>query len=975
MKSYQRIRFVQFLFVLFLSVQAVFAQNAYFQQEVNYSIEVELDETNHLLIANETVHYQNNSSDTLYFLYFHLWPNGYRNTKTALARQFIRNNSTRFQFSPDSSKGWIDSLNFQDEMGPLSWEYDEEHIDICKITLRTPLAPGASTDLKTPFVVKVPGDFSRLGHRGQSYQISQWYPKPAVYDKDGWHQMPYLDQGEFYSEFGSFEVKITLPATYRVAATGILQEQEEITWLNELAKSDSLWKKDRVMKEDEDRIGKIKTITFKQDRVHDFAFFCDKSYIVRKDLAVLEDGSNVETWAFFLNRKNSPWFAGAAYTKRAVEAYSKWVGNYPYTAATAVEGALSAGGGMEYPMVTVISAGGDSLSLDNVITHEVGHNWFYGILGSNERMHAWMDEGFNSYVEGRYMNEYYPDRSFGSEVGLPDKAAKKLDHHWFDYISANFFASYGIQDEINTPSEELPTLQYGLLSYQRTAFLLNYLENYLGTELFDKCMHAYFDTWQFRHPGPTDVQAVFEKTSGKKLDWFFNTLFNTEKQGDYAITGIKKTEKGYQVRVSNRGQIAMPYPLYAVKNDTGIVAVIWQDGHEGSQWVDMPYPGISHVYLDKNYQTSDMNLANNRIKTKGIFKRAEPLKIGLLSGLQMNDKRRLNVLPAIGANTTDGLLLGLLIHNYNVMGKKFNFILAPMYGFGSEEFAGNFMMKYDWNIRDKKLDKIRLAGQYKRFADYDKLEPSLTFFYKSKPYNLFGPRHNVSNAISLSHAYINNRESIAGFAGTYNATRLQITSQVKDAMHSVKSHTSVAYIQGANGFQQFRIELEGERNDRITKKTRLVTRVYAGILFGEFNGYFSFYSASSQDVFKDYYLIDRAMNGKAGWLGSNQALTDQGDYTSGNIGYASSLYSGSVRYQFRWYFQPYLKGMYINETGYYETGVSVNVGVLQVFFPISSNFYTDYLPENGKEWGESIRFTFNYKLNRFWNRTDMKMLE
>ncbi len=555
----------------------------YFQQEVAYKIAVRLDDSLHRLYGEVELIYTNHSPDTLQYIYMHLWPNAYKNNRTALAKQMVRNNDSRFQFAGEEKRGWIDSLNFTDERGMLNWEYDPEHIDICKVFLSEPLYPGKSTTIATPFTVKLPGDFSRLGHVGRYYQISQWYPKPAVYDREGWHAMPYLDLGEFYSEYGSFEVKITLPATYRVAATGVLQESEEKNWLDALSgQAYSHYPDgDSVSEWDKDRVGKLKTITYKQDRIHDFAFFCAKNYVVRKDLAVLPSGQNIETWAFFYPDSHSVWKQGAFYVKRAVEAYSEWVGDYPFEAATAVQGALSAGGGMEYPMVTVISAGSTPEELDNVITHEVGHNWFYGILGSNEREYAWMDEGFNSYIEERYMKKYYPDRTFSGSLGLPGSLDSIYDQHWNSYLMATIHSTYGYQIPINTPSIEMPMVQYGLLSYQRTAFLLNYLAEYLGQETFDVCMHRYFDAWKFKHPQPEDIQYIFEGVSGKKLDWFFDGLFNTEQQFDYSLSGIKTEEHAFILTVKNRGTIAAPFPVYLMNGDS-IVKTLWLDGHTGS---------------------------------------------------------------------------------------------------------------------------------------------------------------------------------------------------------------------------------------------------------------------------------------------------------------------------------------------------------------------------------------------------------
>lgn len=942
-------------------------EKPYFQQEVNYKIEVTLDDEKHMLTAKEEIEYVNKSPDTLKVLYFHLWPNGYKNKNTALARQFVRNNSTSFRYADDTSKGWIDQLDFRQNGQTVQWVYDPEHIDICLLKLNTPLPPGGRTRISTPFRVKLPGDFSRLGHVGKSYQISQWYPKPAVYDREGWHAMPYLNQGEFFSEFGSYEVKITLGAMYRVAATGQLQEQEEKDWLKALSEYLNIQEKGERLPADEPRLGKTKTITFKQDRVHDFAWFCSESYVVRKSEISLPSGRKVATWAFFEPRKETPWKKATEYLDEAILHYSRWVGEYPYPAATAVQGALSAGGGMEYPMVTVISAGGSPMMLDNVITHEIGHNWFYGILASNEREHAWMDEGFNSYIEERYMNERYPERTMREEIGVPPVGPfKGLGIHWYSYLSSTIHASYNYQYPINTPSVELPSIQYGLLSYKRTALLLNYLADYLGQQKFDSCMHAYFDTWKFRHPSPADVQKVFEETSGKKLDWFFLTLFNTEKQVEYALTSIHKEGDQYRVKVKNRGQVIAPYPIQLV-SEGKVVGTYWFEGHEGSREQSIPYRECDKLVLDRDYHTPDLNLRNNSLKTSGLFKRSEPLQVSLLTGVTQNSKSQLHWFPSLGYNTRDQFMLGLGFHNQDIQGKRFNYLLMPMYSFGDNTLAGNFLLKYDWYLHDRALKKIRLITQYKRFAGYDKVEPSLNFLFRTKGYAI------RKHWLSLSYGWISDRTGTMQFPQQYGLSRIRYQQSRKNGLHDEETRISVSYVTDADSLEHLRLELAHSRVDRIGRKDRLVTRFYAG--FANKNGgpYFSLYSASSTDIGRDYYLFDRVGNAQFGWVGKQQALRDQGGFTAANLFDGSMLLSANVEYRRKGIFlHPYVHGLVVNSDVYYETGFGLNLGLLNIYLPVASNVYTENnLPTNFENWINSVRFTLSYNFSSLYNQLEI----
>ncbi len=218
------------------------AEKEYFQQHVTYDIEVTLDDSAHTLDAYEKIIYTNNSPDTLDFIWFHLWPNTYKNTETAGAKQAERFLNTSFIFSEEKNRGYIDSLDFKIDGISTKTEPHHEWIDVLKVHLPKPLKPGDQITIETPFFVKIPKVFSRLGHIGKHYEITQWYPKPAVYDHLGWHPMPYLTMGEFYSEFGSFDVKITLPDDYRIMATGdLINGEAEYAWLDSLAQEgDSL---------------------------------------------------------------------------------------------------------------------------------------------------------------------------------------------------------------------------------------------------------------------------------------------------------------------------------------------------------------------------------------------------------------------------------------------------------------------------------------------------------------------------------------------------------------------------------------------------------------------------------------------------------------------------------------------------------------------------------------------------------------
>ena len=522
--------------LLFFSLfsSCLFAQQTYWQQQVNYAIRVTLNDTNNTLDANETLTYFNNSPDTLTYILFHLWPNAYKNDRTAFSEQMLRNNNTDFYFSDDKERGYINGLHFTVDNVKATLIIDSNNIDIAKLILPEPLLPQHSITIATPFHVQLPRIFSRSGYEGQTYQIAQWYPKPAVYDKQGWHPMPYLDQGEFYSEWGHYDVAISLPQNYTLIASGDLQNEDELNRLKTLGKkpfekqpayvqwnTDFKEKAPGLKKNLDEAIPPssvtLKTLRYTLDSAHDFAFFASKLFLVQYDTVQLATHT-VDAFTFCNPGYKNNWRHSLSFVKSAVHFYSDKLGEYPYNEVSAVLGnAGKEAGGMEYPTVTLIEMSDSAKELDATIAHEVGHNWLYGVLASNERDHAWMDEGINTYYEQRYLNERY-NRTAKTRFPL-SKFPFNQDTLWLQTI-----AKWGKDQPIEMTSDSFTSVNYGLVVYSKTAMWLKTIEQQLGVSLFDSSMKNYYNNWKFRHPYPSDFQQSLESRNGQSLTPFFNQL-------------------------------------------------------------------------------------------------------------------------------------------------------------------------------------------------------------------------------------------------------------------------------------------------------------------------------------------------------------------------------------------------------------------------------------------------------------------
>jgi len=572
------------------------AQQPYWQQQADFSINVSLNEATNTLKGFETINYTNRSPDTLNFIWFHLWPNGYKNDRTAFSEQLLKNGRTDFYFSAPKDKGYINQLNFMVDNIAAVIEPSAD-IDVVKLVLPKPLLPKATVVISTPFNVQLPAYVSRSGHTNGDYQVTQWYPKPAVYDALGWHPMPYLDQGEFYSEFGKFDVQITVPANYVVAATGILQPETQGEALGVSQKA-----------------GALKTVHYIQDKVHDFAWFASENYFEDRDTLRLPSGKVVEVASYY-KKGSKGWNKTLGYLKNGLRFYSNALGDYPYETATIVQGPDNVtSGGMEYPTITLITTADTGRALDATIVHEAGHNWFYGALASNERTHPWMDEGMNTFYQKQYEAGKYGAKSalYQAVSGLAGKVPN-------NEVALFLHSLQKLEKDapIDQPSTAFSENNYQLSVYEKASAWMQQLKDTLGADVFNTAMKDYYAQWQFKHPYPADFKRSIESSTKKDLTVLFARLYKTDR--------LKK-------------------PLY-----------------------------------------------KKQLKLSGLFNLRETDKYNYI-----------NIAPVIGFNRNDKVMIGGMVHNYQLPLNRLNFIAGAMYATGSGKV--NSFSRVSYNVTHRLYD-------------------------------------------------------------------------------------------------------------------------------------------------------------------------------------------------------------------------------------------------------------------------------
>ncbi|HND89048.1 MAG TPA: M1 family aminopeptidase, partial [Saprospiraceae bacterium] len=425
---------------------------------------------------------------------------------------------------------------------------------------------------------------------------------------------------------------------------------------------------------------------------------------------------------------------GAFYVRRAVEFYSEKVGEYPWPQATALHSALSAGGGMEYPMITVIGNSGDPEDLDDVITHEVGHNWFYGLLASNERDHPFLDEGLNSYYENRYMEQYYSQHEPVELPGILFNTQRngKILHNGYLLLA---------RERKDTPpdshSDRFSPMAYGLQVYMKTAMTLKWLEQSIGTARFDRAMQDYYQRWKFRHPYPEDLRASWLQSglTEQEIGWWFEAM-QSQKQADFKITEVEKNDGHddddssptppagtWEIEVKNKGKLQAPFSITAL-----------QDGKPvHTEWYTQPgeltFPAVQadRFVVDYEQLALDLNRKNNDRRSGGFMPGMPPMEFRPVAVFQNIRHNTASLLPWFGWNNIDKTMIGAVVYNPPLPPRRFQYYLLPGYALGSRRFVGSADLRYK-TYPGGLFPKVTFGLSGKTF-DYD-YNPQLDYYAK-----------------------------------------------------------------------------------------------------------------------------------------------------------------------------------------------------------------------------------------------------
>ena len=534
---------------LILSSLTVFGQG-YWQQEVAYEMFIDMNVKTNQFQGNQKLKYTNHSPDTLTQVFYHLYfnafqPNSMMDVRSRLIEDPDRRVGDRILSLKEDEIGYQKIDKLTQDGKKLKYQVEGT---ILEVELAKPILPGQTTIFEMDFNAQVPLQVRRSGRdnkEGIRYSMTQWYPKMVEYDYQGWNANPYIGR-EFHGVWGSFDVKISIDKSYVLGGTGYVKNPEVVQHGYGSGKSNI-----------PETQGEKITWHFNAPLVHDFAWVADPDF--KLTTSTLDNGT-VLHFLYQPDTNYTAWDSLPQYGKRIFEIMNANFGEYPYKQYTVAQGG---DGGMEYPMLTLITGKRSKGSLIGVTVHEANHSWYQHLLATNEALYPWMDEGFTSYASDFVMHELFPT----------------VTPYEGSYRSYYSLVESGKQEALTTHADHYETNRaYGTASYSMGLIFLHQLGYIVGEEVLMRSMRRYFAEWKYKHPTPNDFIRIVEKESGLELTWYLEQWIGTTSTIDYGIKWLQENDETDKTHVILERKGKLPMPLD--------IKVVYKDGKE--EWINIP---------------------------------------------------------------------------------------------------------------------------------------------------------------------------------------------------------------------------------------------------------------------------------------------------------------------------------------------------------------------------------------------------
>ncbi len=947
--------------ILALYSLSLFGQEVDFLQKIDYDIKAYIHEKTKIVDGEELLYYQNNSNTSLNELYFHLHANAYKNKNTHYAKRLIKNKNVDFYFSKKGERGGYESINFSNESNnDLAWEFVDNDKEIVKVKFEKPIKNGSSINIKIKFKLKIPKAVNRLGYMKEQMNFVNWYPKVAVFDKKGWQTMNSNTNGYIYSDFGNYKIEINTPEEYQVIAGGHKELEEEVYYQNL----------------------KYKRTVFTSTNVTDFGFVISKNMLNSSRKVKLLNDKIVNIQLFYspeIKKFVSDSILGA--TERTILYLSKRLGNYPYSSLSIV---IPKEDDYDFTTPLLINQGLKKFKhiskFQRSLIDRITSLWIENLNFNCEA------NNYPSFVYG--LKYFYSNDCKTNVVKIErghnyfDNTVKKLnDLHHFNLIVPQKPIKNDCTDNCNT--------FWSIIGKSSLAY--NYLQDHWGKKIFDKKINSFIEKWRYKHPYPEDFENHLKGDNKESMDWFFDGMLNNTKPLIYTIKSVKKSQTGFNVEIENKGKYKIPFKLGSLV-EAKRPKVLNIDGFLGTKQIEVNEPFSSRLKIDPfGKYFRDINLKNK-------YKVSKKLRSNRNLRFNKNRDSKKFIIPTLGINYNDGLMLGLLFHSENYT----NEILAiPMYGFRSKSIVGTGY--YSKSISIPSIAKvvdigIEARSFHKNYNKnkgfnlrYSRISPFITADLTKQPYS------GISQFLRYSFSYITD--------DNYNGTEVYKNSRYVNQLNYIIAGGNVItpyelniglrhqYFNIIGASQNLSVSAELKTSFMYKKNSSIHLRLYASTFLMNKNPYSDFSNLymigyNQSDYTYDQYYFDRSA--QDGFLSRQISLVEGSFKTaisnSAPIG-KSRKYIVAANFRFdlpmNFFIKPYLDlGMYSHKSTISDTPENKILYSGGLVFEVVKDYLEFYLPIiNSKEIENYYKSQGNYfnrisfMLNLNFINRDSKLLK
>lgn len=943
-------------FFIFLLLGLTLISNA---QPHSYQAELDLNDSNHTLSGSQYISFYNQSGDTVKDLYLHLPPRSLEWRGSLLQEQFIAFQDVDLYYADEKEKGFI-NLSELEVNGKAYPACDD--CEFVRIVLDRHLKPGDSLTIKTRFEIRLPdARFNGTGYDGEVYRIINWLPRMAMLDSAGWQLNPVTYQNDLYQSFDNYYVSFTLDEDLVVVSNARLQDKTEQNKLEQL-RAQPFLKMNGVP-------GRKKTLRFHHPATSSLQFYISRNFFLfpvndSVNVYSTSDDPYIPSIMRSLNQQVNDFFAS-----QIGDDFSR---TYDLVILDDKEGEFQSDGvlSLEYPS--------SNFKLASELAHARAEQLFRYQMAPNGFKDVWLARGLPYFYKYEFIKTIYPDKKwlpFSNSLVGRFFELDEFDYDFQNQLLFLFLARQGLDQPMGTPADSLSRLNYEASAQGKTYLALSHLKEYTGERAFNRALRKFYLENRGKKSGTTALKKSIAFYFYGDLDWFFNDLVEEAYKSDYAILATDHCPTVTTATISNKGSSLMPFSLSGIKDDQ-VVITEWFAGHTGTKTVQMYHADFDKVIVNYHQSVPEFTQKNNSIRTHGLFKKAEPLRLQFFTSFENPRKTQLYWMPTANYNAYDQLLLGISLYNSNTfVDKPFEYVIGPEYSTGTGQITGYGSMLFNFTPQGGPFHRIS-TGLFGRYYHYDedlaylRLSPSISFYFRRNYGESTVLQKLRFRGVTVERELPNFFEGLRNEISNASYTVLTADYTYED-INVLNPITLRAGFQYGNQFSSF--TAEADLRWMLPNKKWLIWRHFGGVfLNNEFskqginNNYYSLGLSGTQDYLFDYSFIGRS--DESGIWSRQFFVTDGGFKSETNVFADDYLLTSGLSVPIWWAFGVFGDIGLVDGNGpYWDYGVRIApfTDFLEFYLPFANQDISFF---NQPAYFENVRFVLNADFGKILER-------